>query len=77
MKRISTIRHADKWQSAVKVLAELVERHVDEEERDLFPEMKKAVALNRGLEAKAKFLELRDETQKPSKFAGVVTELRQ
>jgi hemerythrin-like domain-containing protein len=77
MKRISAIRHADKWQGAVKVLAELVEHHVDEEERDLFPEMEKAVALDRRLAAEAKFLELRDDTQKQGKFAGVVTEIRQ
>lgn len=58
-KRAKGIRDPEKWSANAQVLAELVEHHLDEEERDLFPVLDKVFSVSTKLEAERKFLELR------------------
>jgi hemerythrin superfamily protein len=74
---ISKIRVPERWTAAVQVLAELVEHHVEEEEEELFPKLDQALALNVRLQAEARFLALREDTQKSGADAGVLSQLRQ
>jgi hemerythrin superfamily protein len=59
--KISKIRSAEKWTAAVQVLAELVEHHLDEEERDLFPKLDQLLSTSNKLSVEALFLQLRDD----------------
>jgi len=59
--KIRTLRSAEKWTAAVQVLGELVEHHLDEEEREFFPKLDRLMAMDRKLQAEALYLELRDE----------------
>lgn len=77
MAKIATIRKPVKWEASVKVLAELVQHHVDEEERDLFPAIDKAMSPDHLLQAEAHFFELRGKSQTPGKETGVLSRLAQ
>jgi len=61
MAKIASIRKAPKWEAAVEVLVEMMEHHLDEEERDLFPLIDRTLPLGTKLQAEALFLEMRRE----------------
>lgn len=49
----------DVWMAKVKVLAELVEHHIEEEEEDMLPNYKKETALNERVEVGQLYMRLR------------------
>lgn len=52
----------DEWMAKVKVLAELVEHHLEEEEGELFPAVKEEFDLETRIELAAEYLRLYEET---------------
>lgn len=62
MAKISSIRKTPKWEAAVEVLVEMMEHHLDEEERDLFPLVERKLPLATKLQAEAHFLEMRQDS---------------
>ena len=51
----------DQWMARVKVLAELVEHHIEEEEEDMFPDIRKAFDLEARVQMGSDYLQLREE----------------
>ena len=51
----------DKWMAKVKVLAELVEHHIEEEEEDMLPRVKKEIVAEMREEIGEEYLRLRGE----------------
>ena len=74
MKRIATLRNRDQWAAHVKVLAELIERHVNVEEREFFPSLEAKLDPLELEHMKNVFVSLRYRTQKQVKRdnAGVL-----
>ena len=54
-------RNKDEWTARVKVLAELVEHHLQEEESDIFPEFKKETTSEKREELGRKYITLRSQ----------------
>jgi hemerythrin-like domain-containing protein len=75
MAKISSIRKTPKWEAAVEVLVEMMEHHLDEEERDLFPIIEKTLPLPTKLQAEAHFLEMRRDS--PAANQGVTGQMIQ
>lgn len=72
--KIAGIRNPERWSAAVQVLAEMVEHHLDEEERDLFPEIDRLMSIDKRLAAEAQFLALRS-AKAGKKPLGIAKEL--
>lgn len=51
----------DEWMAKVKVLAELVEHHIEEEEEEMFPDVKKELDLETRIALADEYLRLYDE----------------
>ncbi len=64
MKDIATTRNSDKWNAMVKVLAEVVEHHADEEEKELLPKVKKHFEKDEQAQMSHQFIALREKSQK-------------
>lgn len=64
MKKLETTQNKEKWQAMAKVLAEVVEHHADEEEKELLPEVKKEFESDERQEMTRQFLTLRERSQK-------------
>ncbi len=64
MKNISTMRDKEKWAAAVKVLAEVVEHHADEEEKELLPDLNENFEEEDKSDMSHKFVALREQSQK-------------
>lgn len=62
MAKIAKARDPQKWEAAVEVLVEMMEHHLDEEERDLFPIIERKLPLATKLQAEAHFLEMRQNS---------------
>lgn len=60
----------DLWEARVKVLAELVEHHIKEEEEDMFPEFKKQTDSDERLELGQKYLHYRAKYESSDKRSG-------
>lgn len=78
VKKISrdpSAKQLSNWLAQVQVLAELVEHHVQEEESDLLPQVKKQLSEKKQFESCRKFVKLRRASQKnpPSENSGVLT----
>lgn len=78
MEKISHTRQDEKWEAEVKVLAELVEHHIKEEESDYLPELEKKLDEDKQDAMALKFMALRQETQKQvsSENAGILGQLQ-
>lgn len=63
MERIATLSHSEKWTAHTKVLAEMVEHHIKEEEAELLPDLKKTLDKEANAEMLNTFLLLRQTTQ--------------
>jgi len=74
MKKIAGTKSHDRWLAEVKVLAELVEHHVDEEEKDFLPKVKKYFSTQKQESMANRFFALRQASQRnvSSKNAGVL-----
>jgi len=55
----------DQWMARVKVLAELVEHHIEEEEEDMFPDIRKAFDLEARVQMGNDYQQLREEFEMP------------
>jgi hemerythrin superfamily protein len=55
----------DQWMARVKVLAELVEHHIEEEEEEMFPDIRKAFNLEAREQMGEDYLQLREEFEMP------------
>lgn len=68
----------DLWSARAKVLAELVEHHIKEEEQDQFPELKKHTTAEQRSELGRQYLETKQElaTSDEAKEARVETSVR-
>lgn len=55
----------DQWMARVKVLAELVEHHIKEEEEDMLPDTRKAFDLEARVQMGDDYLQLREEFEMP------------
>lgn len=75
LERIHTVKKPEKWAAMVKVLAELVEHHIQEEERDYLPELDRVVPTGRKLQMEARFLELRRSSQSAGADSGVLASI--
>lgn len=64
MKDIATTRNSDKWNALVKVLAEVVEHHADEEEKELLPKVKEHFEKSEQVQMSHQFITLREKSQK-------------
>ena len=53
----------DHWVAQVQVLSELVEHHLEEEERELIPKIRRELTAKQQTQGAAKFLQLRRRTQ--------------
>lgn len=73
MAKISSIRKKEKWEAAVEVLVEMMEHHLDEEERDLFPLIERRLPLSTKLQAEAHFLAMRQDS--PASRQGVARQM--
>lgn len=60
----------DQWMARVKVLAELVEHHIEEEEEDMFPDIRKAFDLEARVQMGDDYLQLREEFEMPEESAS-------
>lgn len=58
---IKQTKEASAWEAKVKVLAELVEHHIEEEEEDMFPEVKKMFPKEMLLQMGEEYVALRDK----------------
>jgi hemerythrin superfamily protein len=64
MKTMPATRNQDRWTAQVKVLAELVEHHIEEEEKDLLPEVERAFAETKQEKMAHEFVALRRRSQR-------------
>ena len=62
-KAAGRLRDRDHWMAQVKVLAELVEHHIEEEENELFPDLRKRIDAERRQAMAEKFIALRERSQ--------------
>ena len=51
----------DEWMAKVKVLAEMVEHHIEEEEEEMFPDLKKELDSEERIAIGEEYIRLRDE----------------
>ena len=74
MKRMERTKDAQEWSAHANVLAESVEHHLKEEERDLLPKLRKEASQEDKNAMLAKFVTLRQSSQKSigQKNAGVL-----
>jgi hemerythrin-like domain-containing protein len=74
MTSLEKVTDAKEWSAHANVLAELVEHHLDEEEKEMFPLIRKQINKNLEVDATVEFLKLRGETQTmvTPKNAGVL-----
>lgn len=63
MKNIASTRNKDKWEAQVKVLAEVVEHHADEEEKEMLPKITKDFEEKEQDQMSSKFIQLRERSQ--------------
>ena len=61
IEEIKAVEDQDEWMAKVKVLAELVEHHIQEEEGDMLPEFKKASEASDRQDLGARYEDLRQE----------------
>ncbi|MNT72669.1 hypothetical protein D3C72_2112950 [compost metagenome] len=54
----------DLWSARVKVLAELVEHHIEEEESELLPDFKKHCEVEARVQMGAQFLKLKQKLER-------------
>jgi hypothetical protein len=64
MKAMPSTRNRDRWTAQVKVLAELVEHHIEEEEKEFLPEVEKAFADQKQEKMAHEFVALRRRSQR-------------
>lgn len=64
MKNIACTHNKDQWNAMVKVLAEVVEHHADEEEKELLPDLEKHFKKNEQAGMSQEFVSLRVQSQK-------------
>lgn len=78
MKKIATTKNADVWQARVKVLAEVVEHHIEEEEEEYLPKLSKHFSDKKETVMMSEFLKIRVQTQKKLKdgSSGVLSEVQ-
>ncbi len=78
MKKLDKIEDAMEWSAHANVLAEIVEHHLDEEEEELLPLVRKASNADLDQEMLEQFLNLRMKTQDKvyAKNAGVLNNLQ-
>jgi hemerythrin-like domain-containing protein len=76
MKRIKSAKDANDWSAHANVLSEIVEHHLDEEERDLLPKIRKAASPQVDAAMLRMFRTLRAESQRKvtKKNAGVLAD---
>lgn len=60
----------DVWEAKAKVLAELVEHHIEEEEEEMFPEVRKTIDLAEREKIGEEYLRLRDEMGEDIRLAS-------
>lgn len=74
MKESVRIRDKDRWKAQVKVLAELVEHHIEEEESEFLPKLKKYIDAEERKEMADDFIRLRQRSlpDHSSNNAGVL-----
>lgn len=65
LESINGEKNQDMWSAKVKVLAELVEHHIKEEESEALPDVRKATSLEQRLEMGAKYLEFKEQYDFP------------
>ena len=63
MTRIEDVEEARDWSAHANVLSELLEHHLDEEERDLFPIIRSSTNMQLDQEMLEEFLKIRADTQ--------------
>lgn len=78
MARMEKAKDPKVWSAHANVLAELVEHHLDEEEKKMFPLMREQISKKVEAEAIMMYLQLRSKTQKnvTKKNAGVLEIMR-
>lgn len=64
LKTIPSIREETKWCAYSKVLAELVEHHIEEEEGEFLPSLKKQIEAQKQEQMAEEFLTLRQKSQR-------------
>jgi hypothetical protein len=67
--QIKSTNDEDHWRAQVKVLAELVEHHIEEEEDEMIPDIRKELGLDKRIEIGQRYLELREEYDVEKKAA--------
>ena len=74
MARIAKVKNPIDWSAHVNVIAEIVEHHLDEEESDLLPLVRKTASPVQNAKMLKTFIALREKTQKKvtPKNAGVL-----
>ena len=63
MKNIAATRNGDKWEAQVKVLAEVVEHHADEEEKEILPKLHEEFGDDQSKKMSHTFIHLREQSQ--------------
>ncbi|MGK4455687.1 hypothetical protein, partial [Klebsiella pneumoniae] len=58
-KKIKSLGDEDEWKAHVKVLAELVEHHIEEEEEEQIPDLRKDFELDERVKIGLEYLRLR------------------
>lgn len=79
MARMEAADDAQVWSAHANVLAEIVEHHLKEEERDLLPKVRRAADLQTNMDMLTEFLSLRGKTQEKitPENAGALEQLRE
>ena len=77
MKRIEATADAMEWSAHANVLSEIVEHHLDEEERDLLPLIRKAASAQTDMDMLVDYMDVRAKSQEKvtDKNAGVLKTL--
>lgn len=65
LESISVEKNEDMWSAKVKVLAELVEHHIKEEESEALPDVRKATSLEQRREMGEKYIEFKEQYDFP------------
>ncbi len=61
IEEINQTSDEDEWMAKVKVLAEMVKRHIEEEEKEMFPNIRKEIDAEKRIAIGEEYIRLRDE----------------
>lgn len=75
LESISMEKNQDMWSAKTKVLAELVEHHLKEEEKVALPDVRENTTLGQRLEMGEKYIQFKSQSELDSEYEGELREI--